>query len=250
MPEHLRALAVILVLATAVFALAKGPALAGGTAETDFKLRRNAWFAVTLAAFLAHNFWLFIAVAGALLVLVASKEANRLALLFTVLFAVPAIAVDIPGLAGVRVVFSMDWIRLLALAVLLPAFVASATNAGSSTASANRRIQSMEKTTRTPARPGISTAIAGTANSTVKRSASRFASFDATRTSNAPATAMKSQKLCARKAARVTANQALRRSLKSVSAVPPASAGPLASANTAVARTRMTARARRCSGMR
>jgi O-antigen ligase len=127
MPEHLRALIVILLLATAVFALAKAPALASGTAESDFKLRRNTWFAVTLAAFLAHGFWLFIAVAGALLFFAASKERNRPALLFTLLFAVPAIAVDIPGFAGVRVVFSMDWIRLLALTVLLPAFIALAT---------------------------------------------------------------------------------------------------------------------------
>jgi O-antigen ligase len=123
MPEHLRALIVILILAAGVFALAKGPALASGTAENDFNLRRNTWFAVTLAALLAHSFWLFIAVAGALLAIAAGKERNRLALYFTLLFAVPAIAVDIPGFAGVRVFFSMDWIRLLALTVLLPAFI-------------------------------------------------------------------------------------------------------------------------------
>jgi O-antigen ligase len=127
MPEHLRALIVILLLAAGVFAFAKRWVLASGTSERDFSLRRNTWFAVTLAAFLAHSFWLFIAVAGALLVFAASKDRNPLALFFTMLFAVPAIAVDIPGFAGVRVVFAIDWIRLLALAVLLPAFLALAT---------------------------------------------------------------------------------------------------------------------------
>ena len=67
MPEHLRALIVILVLASAVFAFAKAPACAVACTRVDFERRRNLWFGVTFAAFLAHNFWIFIAIAAVLL---------------------------------------------------------------------------------------------------------------------------------------------------------------------------------------
>ncbi len=54
MPEHLRALTVILVLATAVFAFAYHSASSISEAD-DFTRRRSLWFALTLAAFLAHT---------------------------------------------------------------------------------------------------------------------------------------------------------------------------------------------------
>ena len=123
MPEHLRALVVILVLASAVFVLAKAPACAVACTPGDFERRRNLWFGITLAAFLAHNFWIFIVVAAALLLLSARREPNALAMYFFVLFAVPAIGAEITGLGLIDHFFSIDYIRLLALAVLLPAFV-------------------------------------------------------------------------------------------------------------------------------
>ena len=58
MPEHLRALIVILVLATTVFAFAHRPACTI-TKVGDYTRRRNLWFALTLAAFLAYNFWVY-----------------------------------------------------------------------------------------------------------------------------------------------------------------------------------------------
>src|SRR5688572_11528423 len=97
MPEHLRALVVILVLASAVFAAARPYACAAAMHDEDFVRRRNAWFALTLTAFLAHNFWLFIVFAAALLVLAGLSEGNKLALYFSLLFAVPAIHTEIPG---------------------------------------------------------------------------------------------------------------------------------------------------------
>src|SRR6267378_3259637 len=123
MPEHLRALLVILVLSSAVFALAKTPACAMACAAADFERRRNLWFGITLAAFLAHNFWIFIVVAAALLLFAQSREPNKLATYFFVLFAVPLIPADITGLGLIQHFFSIDYIRLLALAVLLPAFL-------------------------------------------------------------------------------------------------------------------------------
>jgi len=123
MPEHIRALIVILALAAPVFAFAKAPACGGGMAAADFDRRRNAWVAITLAAFLAHSFWLFIIAASAVLALAAAREHNKLALFFFLLFAVPPLSAEIPGFGGIKHLFAVHHIRLLALVVLLPAFL-------------------------------------------------------------------------------------------------------------------------------
>jgi O-antigen ligase len=123
MPEHLKALVVILALSSAVFALAKAPACAMACAAADFERRRNLWFAITLAAFFANNFWIFIVVAAALLLFALPQEPNKLAMFFFLLFAVPPIPGDIPALGLINFLFTIDYARLLALAVLLPAFL-------------------------------------------------------------------------------------------------------------------------------
>jgi len=123
MPEHLRALVVILALSGAVFALAKAPACAMACAAADFERRRNLWFGITLAAFFANNFWIFIVVAAALLLFALPQEPNKLAMFFFLLFAVPLIPGDIPALGLINFLFTIDYGRLLALAVLLPAFL-------------------------------------------------------------------------------------------------------------------------------
>jgi O-antigen ligase len=89
----------------------------------DFGRRRNLWFAITLAAFLAHNFWVFVVAAIVLLIFAVPREPNKLALYFFILFAVPPLSKEISGVAGIRYFFDMDYLRLLALAVLLPAFL-------------------------------------------------------------------------------------------------------------------------------
>lgn len=124
MPEHLRALVVILVLAGLSFALARAPACAAAMKDEDFARRRNVWFALTAAAFLAHDFWLFLLFAAALLFLTVPSEGNKLALYFFVLFAVPAIDAEIPGFGLMEHFFAIDYLRLLALVILLPAWLA------------------------------------------------------------------------------------------------------------------------------
>lgn len=121
MPGHLKALVVILVIATAVFAFAKAPACANSSSVGDFNRRRNLWVAITLVAFLAHNFWYYIVVAGALLLAVQRHEPNKPAMYFFVLLAIPAIPADIGGMGIVQILFAIDYVRLLALTVLLPA---------------------------------------------------------------------------------------------------------------------------------
>jgi O-antigen ligase len=123
MPNHLKALIVILVLATVVFAFARAPSCAVAITAGDFKRRRNVWFAVTLAAFLAHNFWVYIIVTAALLLFALPREQNKLAMYFFLLFAVPPIQAEITGLGIIKHFFAIDYFRLLSLAVLLPAYL-------------------------------------------------------------------------------------------------------------------------------
>src|ERR1700740_2890467 len=115
MPEHLRTLVVILLLASAIFAAARPLACAAAMKDEDFARRRNAWFALTLAAFLAHNFWIFMIFASALLLWAVLAESNKLALYFFLLFAVPAMDAEIPGFGVVEHFFAIDYLRLLSL---------------------------------------------------------------------------------------------------------------------------------------
>ncbi len=58
-----------------------------------------------------------------LLLFSIGREANRLALFYLLLLAVPAMRAEVPGVAGIRYFFALDYIRLLTLAVLLPTFL-------------------------------------------------------------------------------------------------------------------------------
>lgn len=123
MPEHLRALVFILVLATAVLYFAKAPACALACSAKDFDRRRNLWFALTLVAFLSHNFWIYLFAAIFLLTAAQRQEPNKLALYFFVLFALPPITYSISGMGLVAALFTIDYIRLLALTLLFPAYL-------------------------------------------------------------------------------------------------------------------------------
>lgn len=123
MSEHLRALIVIIGLAIVVFVIAKGPACAGAMNAADFDRRRNLWFAITLIAFLAHNFWIYVFFTTILLLVTVSRESNKLAMFFFLVFALPAVAAQIPGPGGINQLFSVHYYRILALTVLFPAFL-------------------------------------------------------------------------------------------------------------------------------
>jgi len=128
MPEYLRSLVVVAVIATVVFLLLQrsfSPLMPPGACQR----RRNAFVALTACAFLAPGFW-FYAVAAALIVILASRrETNIPALFFALLFAVPPAAERIPGLGLVNFLIELDHPRLLALLLLLPAAVVAYRNA-------------------------------------------------------------------------------------------------------------------------
>lgn len=123
MPEHLRALVVILFVAALVFAAAKKAACAYAIAEPDFRRRRNAWFGVTLSAFLAHNFWLYSFAAGVVAFLAQRKESSRFSLFVFLMLALPVISAPLPGLGLADHLFELNHLRLLSLVILLPAFL-------------------------------------------------------------------------------------------------------------------------------
>lgn len=124
MPEHLRALVVILLLASCVFLVARRPLCAQAMAEDDYSRRRNLWLALTLTAFLSHGFWLYILVAAALLLYSLPREGNKPAMFFALLFLMPPLAAQISGLGVINHFFSLTHARLLALVILLPAALA------------------------------------------------------------------------------------------------------------------------------
>jgi len=121
MPEYLKALIVILVLATTVFAFAHRSACTI-TKAGDYTRRRNLWFAITLAAFLAHNFWLYTLIALLLLFYANLRETNPPALFFFILFALPDATIPISGMGLINQFFELSHTRILELFILLPAF--------------------------------------------------------------------------------------------------------------------------------
>jgi O-antigen ligase len=122
MPEHLRAFVVIAVLSVASFLVLHRPVVAMGMEDEDFRRRRNLWLAVTAAAFLSSNFWIFVLIAGSLL-LFSRRDRNPFALYLFLLFVVPPFAAPLPGLGIVNKLFEVSFPRLLALLVLLPFFL-------------------------------------------------------------------------------------------------------------------------------
>lgn len=124
MPEHLRALIVILALSMTVFFVATRPKVGLPVATNDLVRRSALWVGVTVIAFLSHNFWLYVAATTLLLALTVSHERNPLALFMLLLFAVPMFSVEIAGFAGIKQLFALTHPRLLTLILLLPAALA------------------------------------------------------------------------------------------------------------------------------
>lgn len=120
MPEHLRALVVILFLSTAVFWIAERAMCGLLITRTDFRRRRNIWLGVTLIAFFSHSFWLYAALMTALLVSLSARERNPFALYCLLLLALPSLDARVPGLGVVNYLVSLNHVRLLNLIILLP----------------------------------------------------------------------------------------------------------------------------------
>lgn len=127
MPEYLRALVVILLIASVTFTFVKktiAPIILG----ERLKRWRNTWLAITLIAFLSHNFWIYILASGLLIAFMAKSEPNKMALFFVLLFAVPSIGSGITGLGAINYLFEINYLRLLSIIILFPAFISLLSN--------------------------------------------------------------------------------------------------------------------------
>lgn len=122
MPEHIRALIIILALASIVFSFSRRPAL-DLMPLNDFKRRRNLWLGLSVFAFVAQSFWVFAGVAFIVLSIARRHERNPLALFLFLLFLAPPVPVTIPGFGLITYFFLLDYIRLLAFCILLPALL-------------------------------------------------------------------------------------------------------------------------------
>jgi O-antigen ligase len=124
MSENIRALIVILVLSTVFFAVAHQSACTISGKE-NFTLRRNLWLILTLAAFLVLNFWIYAFFLMVMLLLMYANrhESNPPALFFFLLFVLPMGTTQIPGMGLINFLFDISSVRLLALIILLPAFL-------------------------------------------------------------------------------------------------------------------------------
>ena len=125
MPEYLRALVVILLLAGGTFWMVAKPAFGLVTDMNAFRLRRNVWLCVTVAAFAGYSFWVFAAVALVAAAVVAGRDGQRIGLYAFVMFAVPPIQAVIPGMGVINYLAEVDYLRILSLAVLVPACMAA-----------------------------------------------------------------------------------------------------------------------------
>lgn len=122
MPEYLRSLIVILFLATLTFAFSK-KALGPQLDPKQFNRWRNTWFIVTLIAFLSQDFWVYIVASAIFLLYTNKRETNKFALFLMLLLAVPMISQKVSGFGVINYLFKIHYLRLLSLAILLPAFL-------------------------------------------------------------------------------------------------------------------------------
>lgn len=120
MPEYLRSLMVVLTLSIAALIMLRKPLTAGLIDSSDYRLRASLWVTLTVAAFVAHSFWLFVLIATVLVLIVGIADSNRIALYAFVVLAVPSFRANIEGFAGINRFIDLDYLRLLAVFLLLP----------------------------------------------------------------------------------------------------------------------------------
>lgn len=119
MPEHIRALLVVLFLGSVVWVAAR-PAMVQVISPQTFASWRKLWYLTTLAWFLAGSFWIYVAILTVVLLFAGRREAHVFGLYLVLLVAAPPATAPIPGFGIVDFIFMLDHYRLLALALLLP----------------------------------------------------------------------------------------------------------------------------------
>ncbi len=120
MPDHLKALIVVIGIAFPVFMLLRSTLLFYAYDASTFRRHTYAWSLVTFIAFLSHNFWVFSFLVALSMYSFAKRDGNPMALYFATLFAAPHFVLTLPGFGPIDNFFDVNYIRVLNLAVLLP----------------------------------------------------------------------------------------------------------------------------------
>jgi O-Antigen ligase len=120
MPEELRALIVILVLAVPIFFYIGQRVASSVIAYREFTVWRNVWFAFTIVAFLSGSFLVQATMLLGVCVYARSSRAESVGLYFILLFAIPLANVSLSGVGIVNRLFVVNNARLLAIFLLLP----------------------------------------------------------------------------------------------------------------------------------
>lgn len=119
MPEHIRALVVVLIVGSLVWILAR-PAFIQVLSPETFVRWRVLWYVTTLAWFLSPSFWVYVGIMTVVLIRIARRERFIFGLYLLLLLAAPPWSSPIPGMGIIDHFFLLDHYRLLALVLLLP----------------------------------------------------------------------------------------------------------------------------------
>ena len=119
MPENFKALIVVLALGVPAFYIG-GKMAAPFVSRREFAVWRNAWFAVTLAAFLSVQFFAFALFVVMICLYARSVRAATVGIFFVLLFGAPIVDVPIPGIGSINFPFPINYGRLLTIILLLP----------------------------------------------------------------------------------------------------------------------------------
>lgn len=119
MPEIIRALIVVLVLAGPAFYFSERLS-SSAIAHREFAVWRNAWFAFTIAGFLSGSAFVFAAVAAMICLYVHSVRGATVTLFIILLFTVPLVDVTIGVFGVINNLIEFNNARLLVAALLLP----------------------------------------------------------------------------------------------------------------------------------
>jgi hypothetical protein len=122
MSEPYRALLMILALSLPLLAMGQRWLCPALCTVADFRRRAALWVVLLVSAYLSQNFWLFCVVATVVLVVVGGRDKRPLSLFVFLLFTIPNFSLDIPGFLDFRLLLSINYPRLLALVLLLPAW--------------------------------------------------------------------------------------------------------------------------------
>jgi O-antigen ligase len=117
--ENARALIIVMALAVPAFYIT-GQVAGPFISRREFAVWRNAWFAVTVSAFLSIYFFAFAVVVFLVCAFARSVQAATAGIFFILLFAVPLVDVPIGGTGGIKLLLNLNNGRLLAIFLLLP----------------------------------------------------------------------------------------------------------------------------------